>query len=111
MVFDKPVVFLKDIPEIMSVYSLGSVVAAKYLGGIPNVTYRVITPHARLAVRICNKGYTSPEHLNTEIEILQHLTSAGYKESPRVITGNNGSVVQNWKGYPTFAMQLIEGET
>jgi len=109
MKLDKPVVFLRDIPEIMSSYNLGRVLEAKYLGGVPNVTYRVVTPSTKVAVRICNHGYTSPEHLATEIDLLLHLQAVGFKESPVPIRGTNQKIIQNWRGYPVFAMHLIEG--
>lgn len=107
--FDKPVVFLKDIHEIMLSYDLGPVVEAKYLGGVPNVTYRVITPITRLAVRICNHGYTSIDHLDFEIRLLEFLHSVGFSESPIPIRGKNGKNLQKWRGYRVVATQLIDG--
>lgn len=109
MKFDKPVVLLEDIPEILSMYGPGPVLETKYLGGVPNVTYRVITPSSKLAIRICNHGYTSIEHLETEIELLSYLHAAGFEESPIPVYGTNGMMIQNWRGYRTFAMKLIEG--
>lgn len=107
--FDKPIVFLKDIPEIMLSYDVSAVIESKYLGGVPNVTYRVITPNEKLAIRICNHGYTSVDHLNLEIRLLEHLHSVGFRESPVPVRGKNGHYIQNWHGYRVIAMQLIDG--
>lgn len=109
MHFDKPVVFLKDIPSILSSYNFGVLLEAKYLGGVPNVTYRVISPEAKLAVRICNHGYTSIEHLKSEVQLLEYLQQCGFAESPVPVKGKDGEYIQNWHGYRVFAMQLIEG--
>lgn len=111
MLFEKPIVSPKNILEIMRFYSVGDVLECKYLGGVPNVTYRVKTREQDLTVRISNHGYTSFEHLELEIEILQHLKNVGYSESPRLIAGKNGEIIQEWNKYWLIATEYITGET
>lgn len=111
MEFDKPVVLLSDISEIMSPFESGRILEAKYLGGVPNVTYRVITERSRLAIRICNRGYTSAAHLDAEVAILRYLRAAGFREAPAPVIGKNGEYLQTWRGYPILATTLIDGRT
>lgn len=109
MHFDKPVVFLKDIPSIVASFDFGILLEAKYLGGVPNVTYRVISSANKLAIRICNHGYTSVDHLTMEVNLLNHLQQCGFTEAPVPVQGIDGEYIQNWHGYRVFAMKLIEG--
>ncbi len=109
MYFDKPVVFKKDIPEIISSFNVGNVLEAKYLGGVPNVTYRVITPTNSLAIRICNHGYTSKLHLKTEVALLEYLDEKGFSLAPIPVRAADGEYLQEWRGYNVFAMKLIDG--
>src|SRR5581483_4296617 len=109
MYFDRPVISIKDILEIMLSYPFGEVLECEYLGGVPNVTFKVVTQQRTLAVRISNNGYTSIDHLNTEIKLLEHLVGIGFAESPRPVVGSNGEVLQQWKGYRVFASDYIRG--
>jgi len=110
MHFDRPVVLPEDMPEIMAAYPFGEVVECENLGGVPNVTYEITTPQRVVAVRISNHGYTSLDHLKLELEILQHLKDVGFAESPRLIAGTNGEILQQWKGYWFCATEFIPGK-
>lgn len=109
MEFDKPKVPPGMVPEIVAAFDAGNVLEIEYLGGVPNVTYRVLTNNQHLAVRISNHGYTSPDHLKSELDILQHLQSIGFEKSPCLIPGINGNYLQGWMGYPVCATKYIAG--
>lgn len=109
MEFDKPTVLPEDLPTLASLFSSGDVLEIEYLGGVPNVTYKVITNPKKMAIRVSNHGYTSIEHLKTEIEILKHLENSEFQKSPKLIRGLDGNCVQYWKGYPVCATEYIPG--
>lgn len=111
MYFDKPHVAPNDILEIAKTYDLGSVVNVEYLGGVPNVTYKVIAEKKCLALRVGNRGYTSSTHLELEVKILDHLEKVGFAESPRVIRTATGKKIHYWQGYPILATDYIDGIT
>ncbi|MGI5148633.1 hypothetical protein ACQEVC_20010 [Plantactinospora sp. CA-294935] len=56
-----------EIREIAAFYGMAEPLDTEYLGGIPNVTYRVASTDLALATRICNSGYASPERLRCEL--------------------------------------------
>jgi Ser/Thr protein kinase RdoA (MazF antagonist) len=111
MFFDKPVVLSVEIPEIASLFSESKIVANRYLGGVPNVTWAIDLGHEVIAMRICNRGYTSAEHLCAELSLLVYLESVGYEYSPRPVRARTGSYAANWRGYPVIATRLINGES
>lgn len=109
MKFDKPIVLSDDISEIMRLYSLGGILESSYLGGVPNVTYKVVTNSGAYAVRITNHGYTSVEHLKIEVELLRHLAKRSFAESPRLTLGVDGEAIQSWRGYRVLVTEFISG--
>lgn len=111
MTFQRPIVNSQDIPTIMKAYPFGNVIHSEYIGGVPNVTYKVVVPEGVFAVRVSNHGYTSFEHLELEVALLQHLTNLGFQESPRLIAGSNGEILQRWNDYWVRAAKFIPGDT
>lgn len=109
MEFDKPKIQPNVIPELAATYDTTQVLEFEYLGGVPNVTYRVKTQSQHLAIRVSNHGYTSPDHLISEIKILHHLQSVGFEKSPKLVRGINGDFLQEWNGYPVCATNYIPG--
>ena len=111
MYFDKPVVLPSEVPEIASLFSNAGIVGSRYLGGVPNVTWAVDLGQEVLAMRICNKGYTSAEHLCAELSLLLYLESVGYQYSPRLVPAKTGDYSAQWRGYSVIATRLIAGES
>lgn len=121
MRFDRPIIQAEEIPSIARLYGLTEPFDVAYLGGIPNVTYRVGAGGAggrggaagaggsTLALRICNNGYTSPEHLRCELRALRHLQAHGYGLAPVPVPGTDGRFIQSWHGYRVIATAFIEG--
>lgn len=110
MEFDKPIVLPQDISKISTLFCREEVLESEYLGGVPNVTYKVFTKTKKLAIRVSNHGYTSPDHLFAEIEILKHLTESNFQISPKLVKGLNGQHLQDWMGYPVCATEYIPGK-
>ena len=110
MDFDKPIVTPKDIAVIMILYPFGAVVECEKLGGIPNTTYKVVTEDRVVAVRVYSHGQSSTEHIQLEVEVLQHLVALGFS-APRLLRGTNGQILQLWKGYWVCATDFIPGTT
>jgi len=108
MEFDKPVVLPEDVSVIMSSYPFGEVLDCQNLGGIPNTTYKVVTEQRTVAVRIYSHGQSSLEHIKLELKVLQHLASMDF-ESPRLLPGTDGQLLQQWKGYWVCASEFIPG--
>lgn len=108
MDFDKPVVLPSDVSVIMSSFPFGEVLECHKLGGVPNTTYKAVTEQKVVAVRIYSHGQSSLEHITLELEVLQHLAKMNF-ESPRLLTGTNGEILQQWKGYWVCATEFING--
>lgn len=109
MEFDRPTIQPGQLREIAARYGLAEPLEIEYLGGIPNVTYRVASPEHALAIRVCNNGYTSPEHLRCELGVLSYLRDNGFDLSPVPMPGTDGELVQHWQGYRVVATRFIEG--
>lgn len=108
--FDKPVVQAEDFFEIACLFVPESTVLdMKHLGGVPNITFSVESTNGNFAIRVCNNGYTSIEHLNLELSTLRHLERVGFRWSPRLVSDRNGHFVRTWRGYRVIATQQIEG--
>lgn len=111
MFFDKPMVLPSEVPEIASLFSESKVRSSRYLGGVPNVTWSIDLGNEAIAIRVCNRGYTSEEHLSAELSVLAYLESVGYEYSPRLVRERAGSYTARWRGYPVIATSLIVGES
>lgn len=111
LLFDRPAVLPADLREIAALFSAGEVAGSRYLGGIPNVTWSVDLGSESLAIRICNRGYTSQDHLRCEVALLLELEKAGYPYSPRLKLAGSGDAIAAWRGYPVIATHLITGES
>ena len=111
MQFDKPQVTHDDILEIAKLYGIETMLEVQLLGGVPNVTYKVVDRKKQLALRVGNKGYTTIEHLEIEIEILKHLERTGFAESPRIVDPDNGGHIGYWNSHPVIATTYIDGVT
>jgi homoserine kinase type II len=109
MEFERPVVSPEHIMEIMAPYGLGEIVGCEYLGGVPNVTYKVDTLTRVVAVRISNRGYSSTAHIKLELELLEHLVAVGFPEAPRLVAGGDGQIMHQWKGFWVCATEFIPG--
>jgi homoserine kinase type II len=110
MNFDKPLVLPKDIAVILSSYSFGELLECQNLGGIPNTTYKVVTEHRVIAIRIYSHGQSSLDHIKLELEVLQHLADTNFT-SPHLLVGTNGQILQQWNGYWVCASEYIPGMT
>lgn len=108
--FERPIVSVDNIIEIAELYPFGKVLNYENLGGVPNVTYRVTTVQRDTAIRVYNKGYSSLQHIELELSVLQHLVNVDYPYSPRLLAGNNGSLLQEWHGYKVCATDFIPGQ-
>lgn len=109
MEFDRPDVRPADIPAIALLFGLTEPLEVEYLGGIPNATYRIASAGRTLAVRVCNNGYTSPEHLICELRTLRHLRRYGFDLAPEPVPGDDGELIQSWRGYRVVATAYIDG--
>lgn len=111
MVFRKPIVLQSDLGEVAGLFNPAKVIASRYLGGVPNVTWAVEFGPDVFAIRVCNHGYTSTEHLVAEVSLLSYLERAGYKYSPRLVRARSGGYIAHWRGYPVIATRLINGKS
>ena len=109
MKFDRPIIRSGQVREIAGFYGLVEPLEIGHLGGIPNVTYRVASAGRALAIRVCNNGYTSPEHLRGELAVLCYLRDNGFDLAPAPVPGTDGELVQHWRGYRVVATTFIEG--
>lgn len=109
--FSRPVVDSNDMVEIMRNYPFGEVLEATYLGGVPNVTYKIVTKQGNYSVRVYNLGYSTIAHIEMEISMLNHIRSTGYDKVPRTLKGNDGKVLQRWRDRWVCASEFIPGTT
>ena len=111
--FEKPIVSDQEVEIIAQQYSSSLVKSVDYAGGIPNVTFIVrFESEDPIAIRICNLGYTHPNHLKFEVDVLLYLERTYFKWSPRLIplicgTGWIGA----WEKFPVIATKAIAGIT
>lgn len=108
MDFDKPTVLKNHIPEIITPYPFGKMLACENLGGIPNTTYKVVAQHKTFAIRIYSHGQSSLAHIKMELKVLMHLEKMKF-EAPQLLPGKNGDILQQWNGYNTCATKFIPG--
>lgn len=107
---DKPHVAATEYRAIAEMFlEAKSIRTTQYLGGVPNVTFRVDSSSSRLAIRVGNLGYTTQEHLLLELATLIQLQEAQYSLSPRLVCGLDGQYLQAWNGYPVIATDFIKG--
>lgn len=109
MYLQKPHVLVEDLPGIIKPYDLGDIIETTYLGGVPNITFKVTTTRGEFAVRIANNGYTSVEHLKIEVDLLQYLAKNGFQQSPRLVIGSDGKFIQHWRGFRVIVTKFIPG--
>lgn len=109
--FSRPVVSPNDMLEIMKNYPFGEVLDVTYLGGVPNVTYKIVTEIGSYSVRVYNHGYSTIEHIHMEISMINYIRSTGYGKVPKILTGNNGKIIQQWRDRWVCASEFIPGTT
>lgn len=108
--FSRPHIEEEDFAEIASLFGARCLERWPVTGGMPNVTFKAYTSNGALAVRVCNVGYTTRQHLDFELEVLRYLESVGFKKCPRIVPGRDGNEIQWWRHYPVIAMRFVDGE-
>ena len=108
MTLANPSVSPADIPALLSHFDLGAVLACQRLGGTTHTTYMVETTRRTVALRVYTPGHSSLEHIQLELRVLQHLARANF-ESPRLLAGNDGQLLQRWNGLWLCASDFIPG--
>jgi Ser/Thr protein kinase RdoA (MazF antagonist) len=107
--FKSPAVFPHDWPDIAGKFEAYCNRNSRFLGGMPNVTFKAWRGEEALAIRVCNIAYTSRRHLDAEVAVLLFLESVQFGKSPSLTAGFDGRYVQDWRQHPVIAMAYIEG--
>ena len=108
MTLANPSVSPADIPALLSHFDLGAVLACQRLGGTTHTTYMVETTRRTVALRVYTPGHSSLEHIQLELQVLQHLARANF-ECPRLLAGSDGELLQHWNGRWLCVSDFIPG--